>query len=106
MAKKKFAHSDIPYAERLRMNKMATIAKHRDDAAGIALKVACVALNDTEGLGYTRLKRFALHLRELLAEYYEDPDIEDAHLNQRLRQIGFDVQDGHVYVHGEEEKHE
>ena len=47
--------SNIPYAERLRMNKLANIAGHRDDAHLVELKLALVSLNETEGLGCVRL---------------------------------------------------
>ena len=100
----KFARSDIPYKDRLLMSKYRTIAQHRDDAAATALKIACVALSDTEGLGYTRLCRFADRLRELLEEYYKDPEIESAHLIARLRQLGFTVtDDGRMFKTDEEE---
>ena len=59
MAKQRFRNTDIPYAQRMLMQKCQTIAEHRDDAAKVALQVACVALNDTEGLGYQRLSKFA-----------------------------------------------
>lgn len=39
--------SDIPYAARLQMQKYQQIADHRNEAAMIALQVACVALNET-----------------------------------------------------------
>ena len=92
--KQKFQRSDIPYAERLLMQKYQMIADHRNEAARIALQVACVALNDTEGLGYTRLSRFAKRLQELIQEYYEDPVVGDAHLMKRLEQLGFLIKDG------------
>ena len=94
MAKKKFQRSDIPYKDRLLMQKHSEIAAHRNEAAQVALQVACVALNDTEGLGYTRLSRFAKRLHELIQEYYEDPEVGHVHLMQRLEQLGFLIQDG------------
>lgn len=96
--KQKFQRSDIPYAERLLMQKRQNIADHRNEAASIALRVACVALNDTEGLGYQRLTRFAKRLQELIAEYYEDPEVGEAHLNTRLEQMGFLIRDGHMFA--------
>jgi hypothetical protein len=95
--KRKFQNSDIPYKDRLLMNKYRDVAKHRDEAARIALQVACVALNDTEGLGYTRLSRFAKRLQVLISEYYEDPEVGDVHLEQRLAQLGFLIKDGRMY---------
>ena len=94
MAKKKFQRSDIPYADRLLMQRYQMIAEHRNEAARVALQVACVALNDTEGLGYTRLSRFAKRLHELIQEYYEDPEVGNVHLMQRLEQLGFMIKDG------------
>lgn len=41
--------TDIPMAQRMLMQKRETIAEHRNEAAMVALQVACVALNDTEG---------------------------------------------------------
>lgn len=84
-----FGRSDIPYKDRLLMDKYSRIRDHRNDAARVVLKVACVALNDTEGLGYQRLSRFAKRLRELVQEYYADPDVQEVHLNERLEQMGF-----------------
>ena len=56
MSKKaKFQRSDIPYKDRLLMNRFSTVAEHRDHAALTAMKIATVALNDTEKMGYTRL---------------------------------------------------
>ena len=104
MAKKKtppqrrsIAHSDVPLKDRLLVNKLANIAQHRDHAALIALKLATVALNDTEGLGYTRLCRFARRQRELTDEYYSDPEYMEVKLNQRLEQMGFKVVDGRLF---------
>lgn len=91
------SRSDIPYAQRILMEKHQTVAAHRNEAAMVALQVACVALNDTEGLGYQRLSRFAKRLQELIKEYYEDPDVGAAHPKTRLEQLGFIVKDGHMF---------
>lgn len=92
------ARSDVPYAARLQMQKYQQIADHRNEAAMIALQVACVALNDTEGLGYQRLSRFARRLQELIREYYEDPVVGSVHLKTRLEQLGFIVENGHMFA--------
>jgi hypothetical protein len=104
MAKKKATHrkkgiarSDIPFASRLLANKLETIGQHRDDAALTALKIAAVALNDTEKLGYTRICRFAKRQRELTDEYYSDPEYMEVKLNERLEQMGFKVVSGRLF---------
>lgn len=98
MAKKRFQRSDIPYADRLLMERHQKIADHRNEAARIAMMVACVSLNDTEGLGYMRLSRFAKHFHEQIQEYYSDPEVGEAHLKTRLEQMGFMVVDGKMYA--------
>lgn len=101
MAKKKTSimnRSDIPLVQRKQMEKYATIKAHRDEAAAVALQVACVALNDTEGLGYQRLSRFARRLKVLIDEYYSDPEVGAVHLQRRLEQLGFVVRDGRMYA--------
>lgn len=89
--------SDIPYKDRLMVHQFANIAQHRDHSALVANKVGMVALNDTEGLGYLRLSRFAKRYHFLNEEYYSDPEYQEAKLDQRLRQLGFLVEDGRVY---------
>lgn len=84
--------SHIPYKDRLLLEKYKTVQEHRDDAARVAMKVACVALNNTEGLGYQRLIRFADEVQSLLNEYYDDPEFQEVRLNNRMRQIGFLVE--------------
>jgi hypothetical protein len=96
--KAKKQHTNVTFAQRLQMEKAATIAAHRNEAAMVALQIACVALNDTEGLGYTRLTRFAKRLHELIAEYYNDTELGAVHLKTRLEQLGFIVKDGHMYA--------
>lgn len=100
MAKNKKAksrpRSDIPYVERLRINKLAGIAAHRDDAHLTELKIALVSLNETEGLGYVRLSRFAQRQQENRDKFYKDPDYESVKLDQAVRQLGFIVEDGRL----------
>ena len=91
---RKGIRSDIPYADRLLMEKYNTVREHRNDAARTALKIGCVALNNTEKLGYARLVRYAMEQQRLTEEYYRDPEVEEVHLNDRLRQIGFVMKDG------------
>ena len=91
--------SQIPYAQRLQMQRQEMIYQHREDAARTAMKVACVALNDTEGLGFVRLARFGARFNELITEFYEQPDVEAVHLDSRLRDLGFTVgEHGEVYA--------
>lgn len=101
--KQKFQRSDIPMKDRLLMNKFATVAQHRDHAALIAMKIATVALNDTEGMGYLRLARFAKRQQALTEEYYTDPDYQEEKLNQRLVQLGFKVVNGRLFGAVDEE---
>lgn len=95
--------SDIPYKDRLMVNQFANIAQHRDHSALVANKVGMVALNDTEGLGYLRLSRFAKRYHFLNEEYYSDPEYQEAKLDERLRKLGFLVEDGRVFCAEDDE---
>lgn len=95
--------SDIPYKDRLMVNQFANIAAHRDHSALVANKVGMVALNDTEGLGYLRLSRFAKRYHFLNEEYYQDPEYQEAKLDERLKKLGFLVEDGRVFCAEDDE---
>lgn len=93
MKKRKGAAQQLPYADRLRMKKQAELQEHSAQAVQTALKLACIALNDTEGLGFLRLTRFAQHLLEQADEYYSDPELKEYQINRRLEQMGFVITD-------------
>lgn len=93
---KRIPRSDVPYVERLRVNKLANIAAHRDDAHLTELKISLVSLNESEGLGYVRLSRYAQVQQKNREEYYSDPEYMSVKLDQRLRQLGFIVEDGRL----------
>lgn len=95
--------SDIPYKDRLMVNRYANIAQHRDHSALVANKVGMVALNDTEGLGYLRLSRFAKRYHFLNEEYYKDPEYQEAKLDERLKKLGFLVEEGRVFCAEDDE---
>lgn len=95
--------SDIPYKDRLMVNRYANIAQHRDHSALVANKVGMVALNDSEGLGYLRLSRFAKRYHFLNEEYYKDPEYQEAKLDERLKKLGFLVEDGRVFCAEDDE---
>lgn len=87
--KQKRKEPRLPYAVELQLRRQAEIQAEAERRAVTALKCGCVALNDTEGLGFARLTRFALHLKELIDEYYADPELGEMRLNRRCEQLGF-----------------
>ena len=95
--------SDIPYKDRLMVNQFATIAQHRDHSALVANKLRMIAENDEEGLGYLRLSRIAKRYHNIIEEYYTDPEYYEAKADQRLRQMGFLVEDGRVFCAEDDE---
>lgn len=101
--RQKFQRSDIPMKDRLLMNKFATVAQHRDHAALTAMKIATLALNRTEGMGYFRLARFAKEQQRMTEEYYTDPEYYEVKLNQGLEQLGFKIKDGRLFGAADEE---
>ena len=79
----------VPYAVQLQEQKRRLIEDNREDAARTVMKLACVALNDTEGLGLKRLARFAQRTMELVQEYYADAEQGEDQLRRRLESMGF-----------------
>lgn len=90
--------SDIPYKDRLMVGQFANIAQHRDHSAIVANKIGMVALNDLKGMGYIQLTRWGLLYNSLNEEFYKDPEYQEAKLDERLRKMGFVVEDGRVIV--------
>lgn len=86
----------IPYKDRLLLDKYKKIEEHREDAARVALKIVFAVLNDLEGHGYVKLSRIGDRVRAEIKEYYEDPELNEARLNRRLEQIGFKCVGTHV----------
>ena len=103
MSKKKTAvkkpkqRSDVPYSHRMLHERDINITYHRDDAARAVLMLAMVALNDTEGMGYKRLLRFANHLMPMVHEYYSDRERMHVHVKRRLESIGFVVRGNEIF---------
>lgn len=95
--------SDIPYKDRLMVSQFANIAAHRDHSALVANKLRMIAENDEEGLGYLRLSRIAKRYHNISEEYYTDPEYYEAKADQRLRQMGFLVEDGRVFCAEDDE---
>lgn len=90
--------SDIPYKDRLMVHQFANIAQHRDHSAVVANKIGMVALNDLKGMGYIQLTRWGLLYNSLNEEFYSDPEYQEAKLDERLRKMGFVVENGRVIV--------
>ena len=83
--------SDIPYAERLKMQYQAEIDYHREHDARIYMYSLCKALHEKEKKGYKSLVRFSLVFMDLIKEFYEDPELAMARIKRRLAQNGIEV---------------
>ena len=76
--------SDIPYAQRMALQHRNNIKVNRNHAAKITMYCNSVAMHELEGIGYKRLIRFAQHFKEIIDEFYEDPELGMAHAKHRL----------------------
>lgn len=98
MAKRKKGHrqgvmgrTDIPYAQRLRMQHRSNIRINREHAATITLYCMSVAMHELEGIGYKRLIRFAARYKKYEDEFYEDPEVGMAHAKRRMDAMGMPI---------------
>lgn len=69
------------------------------------MKIATLALNRTEGMGYFRLARFAKEQQKMTEEYYSDPEYYEVKLNQGLEQLGFVIRNGRIFGAVDDEGH-
>ena len=83
--------SDIPFAQRLKMQQKHDIVVNREYAAKIMLYCISVALHECEGIGYKRLIRFSFRYKELEDEFYQDPEVGMAHAKTRMEQLGMPI---------------
>lgn len=95
--KPKFQRSDIPFVQRMAMQRQYDIVMNRDHAAKITMYCASVAMHELEGIGYKRLVRFSLYFKDVVDEFYEDPDVGMAHAKNRLDQMGMEIS-GELYA--------
>lgn len=90
--------SSIPYAQRLKLQQEHDIVTSRDHAARIAMYCTTIALHDVAGIGYTRIYRFSQHFRQLLNEFYEDPDVGMTHAKERMAELGMEIEGEYFQV--------
>lgn len=83
--------SDIPFAQRMAMQHKHNIKVNRDHAAKIAMYCNSISMYEVKGIGYKRLVRFAKHFKEVLDEFYADPELGMAHAKRRLDQMGMEI---------------
>lgn len=83
--------SDIPYAQRIRMQQRSNIRVNREHAATITLYCMSVAMNELEGIGYKRLIRFAARYKQYEDEFYQDIEVGMAHAKRRMEQMGMPI---------------
>jgi hypothetical protein len=89
--------SDIPYAQRMAMQHRSDIVVNREHFAKIIMFCMSVSMHQTEGIGYKRLVIYSHHFKELIDEFYADPEVGMAHVVQRMEQIGMPIS-GEIYA--------
>lgn len=90
--------TDIPYAQRLKLQQKSDIAVNREHAAKITMFCMSVAMHELEGIGYKRLVRYSLHYKEVEDEFYEDIEVGMAHAKHRMEQMGMPIS-GEFFAH-------
>lgn len=85
--------SDIPYAQRIRMQQRSHIAWSREQGARIFMYAFAAAAHQIHRKGYVSLVRFANRFREIDREFYGSGDIEYSmdQARRRLAQMGITI---------------
>ena len=88
--------SQIPYAQRLKMQQTGNIHWSREQGARVVMWCWAVALHQIEGIGYTRQIRFEQRFREIDREidrefYSQEIEVSLAHAKRRLASTGIEI---------------
>lgn len=83
--------SDIPYAQRLKLQQESDINISREQAAKVTLYCMSVAMYEIKKVGYTRLVRFSHRYMRYERDFYKDPEVEMAHAKTRMEQMGMPI---------------
>ena len=83
--------SNIPYAQRIRMEQQERIAVNRNHSAKIAMFCDCVAMHRVKGTGYKKLVEFSLRYKEVEDEIYEDLEYGMEKARRRMEQMGMPI---------------
>lgn len=84
--------SDIPYAQRLKMQQAGNINWSREQGARVVMWCWAVALHQLEGIGYARQIRFEQRFREVDREFYsQEIELSLAHAKHRLASMGIEI---------------
>lgn len=83
--------SDIPFSQRLAMQRANDIAVGRNHAAKITMFCTSIALHEVKGIGYKRLVRYSLRFKAVVDEFYEDIELGMAHAKHRMEQMGMPI---------------
>lgn len=83
--------SDIPFAQRIKLQQKSDVAVNREHAAKITLFCLSVAMHEIKGVGYKRLVRYSHRYMEYEREFYQDIDLGMAHAKRRMEQMGMPI---------------
>lgn len=84
--------SDIPYAQRIRMQQHENIRWSREQAARVTMYCWSVAMHEIEGVGYERLVRYASRFAEVDREFYgQELELSMDQARRRLAGMGIEI---------------
>lgn len=88
--------SQIPYAQRLKIQQQDRIAVNRNFSAKVAMFCKCLSLHDVKGVGYSKLVEFSLRYKEVEDEIYEDLEYGLDKARRRMEQMDMPIS-GELY---------
>lgn len=88
--------SQIPYAQRLKIQQQDRIAANRNFSAKVAMFCKCIAIHRVQGAGYKSLVQFSLRYKEVEDEIYEDLEYGLDKAKRRMEQMKMPIS-GELY---------
>ena len=90
--------SQIPYAQRLKMQQQDRINVNRNFSAKVAMFAKCVAIHRVKGAGYKSLVQFSLRYKEVEDEIYEDLEYGLDKAKRRMEQMNIPISGELYYI--------
>lgn len=90
--------SQIPYAQRLKIQQQDRINVNRNFSAKVAMFCKCVAIHRVKGAGYKSLVQFSLRYKEVEDEIYEDLEYGLDKAKRRMEQMKMPISGELYYI--------
>lgn len=89
MKRNKLPANGLDLVQRKQLERLYEIGRHRDAAAQTAMLISCICLNHDHHFGIKRLMEHHAQVKEMIDQFYVDPEQGCSWIKRELERIGF-----------------